>query len=172
MFPDMPVLRNIRQERFCQLLKQGVPALRAYPMAGYKPDKRMGAPYRLSGSVRIKARIAELTRHIAMKTRVTVESLTAELDEARALALRCDQPSAAITATATKGKLHGLMVDRKESGAPGDFAGLKTPDEVLALIRSELGEDAARMLQANQQVPEAAPEASQGDMPSPLDTIN
>ena len=45
-------------------------------------------------------------------------------------------------------KLVGLMVDRKESGAPGDFSGLTTVDEIIAKARVELGDDAAAMLLA------------------------
>lgn len=81
-----------------------------------------------------------------MKTRVTVESITAELDEAAALAKRVEQPSAAIQAIATKAKLHGLLIDRKETGQPGEFQAAKTADEVLAAVRAELGEDAAKAL--------------------------
>lgn len=81
-----------------------------------------------------------------MKTQVTVQSLTDELDEARALAARVDQPSAMTAATIAKGKLHGLMVDRKESGDPGAFAGLQSEADVLAKVRAELGDEAAQQL--------------------------
>ena len=157
MYRDMPALKNQRQERFCQLVKQGIPPYRAYPMAGYKPDE--GAPYRLSGNVRVKRRIAELTKGLAMKTRVTVESITAELDAAQELAKRVEQPGAAIQAIATKAKLHGLLIDRKETGQPGEFQAAKTADEVLAAVRAELGEDAARALAALAGLakPDAAP---------------
>lgn len=146
MYRDMPALPNQRQERFCQLVKQGVPKLRAYDLAGYRPNH--GAPYRLAENVRVKRRIAELTKGLAMKTRVTVESITAELDAAQELARRVEQPGAAIQAIATKAKLHGLLIDRKETGQPGDFAAAKTADEVLAAVRAELGDDAARALSA------------------------
>jgi hypothetical protein len=142
----MPALTNARQERFCQLVKQGVPPYRAYPLAGYRPDN--GAPYRLSENVRIKRRIAEITKALAMKTRVTVESLTQELDEARELAARVDQPSAMTAATIAKGKLHGLMVERKEQGQPGDFAGLQSAADVMEVLKAELGEEAAALLSA------------------------
>jgi hypothetical protein len=165
----MPALRNHRQERFCQLIKQGIPPYRAYPMAGYKPDE--GAPYRLSGNVRVKRRIAELTRGLAMKTRVTVETITAELDEAAALAKRVEQPGAAIQAIATKAKLHGLLIDRKETGQPGDFQAAKTAEDVLAAVRAELGEAAAQALAAmvGQALPEtkpALPELDQAERPA------
>lgn len=82
-----------------------------------------------------------------MKTRVTVESLTEELEQARVLGLSSGQPGAATQATIAKGKLHGLIVERKEQGQPGDFASLKR-DEVIAKVRSELGDSAAAHLQA------------------------
>lgn len=140
----MPALKSVRQERFCQLVKQGIPPYRAYPQAGYAFNE--GSPYRLHGNARVKARISELTRSLAMKTQVTVQSLTDELDEARALAARVDQPSAMTAATIAKGKLHGLMVDRKESGDPGAFAGLQSEADVLAKVRAELGDEAAQQL--------------------------
>jgi len=142
----MPALSNQRQERFCQLVKQGVPPFKAYPLAGYKPNN--GAPYRLAENGRVKRRIAELTKAMAMKTRVTVESITAELDAAQELAKRVEQPGAAIQAIATKAKLHGLLIDRKETGQPGEFQAAKTAGEVLDAVRAELGDEAARALAA------------------------
>lgn len=142
----MPALTNQRQERFCQLIKRGIPPFRAYPMAGYKAHN--GEPYRLRDNPRVKRRIAELTRHIAMKTRVTVESITDELNAVALNATADKQHGAARSAIETKAKLHGLLVDRKESGAPGDFAGLQSADEVLALVRKELGDATADALAA------------------------
>ena len=78
-----------------------------------------------------------------MKTRVTVESLTADLDRIMEKAEAAAQFGAARSAVDTKAKLHGLLVDRKESGAPGEFAGLQSEADVLARVRAELGEDAA-----------------------------
>jgi len=140
----MPALKSQRQERFCQLIKQGLPPYRAYPAAGYKPDN--GAPYRLSEKARIKERIAKLTIGLAMQTRVTVETISSQLDEDRAFAVRVEQAGPALNATIAKAKLHGLIVDRKETGQPGDFAALQTADEVLAMVRQELGEAAAAAL--------------------------
>lgn len=81
-----------------------------------------------------------------MKTRVTVETLTDEFNEAIELAKVTKNPSALTGAAIAKGKLHGLIIERKEAGAPGDFAGLQSADEVLALVRSELGDETAALL--------------------------
>jgi hypothetical protein len=52
-----------------------------------------------------------------------------------------------------------LIVDRKESGAPGDFASLTTEAEVPDAVRSELGEVAVEALRAAMAQPaEAEPE--------------
>lgn len=41
-----------------------------------------------------------------------------------------------------------LLIDRKESGAPGDFDKMQTADKVMALVRAELGDAAAAALAA------------------------
>jgi phage terminase small subunit len=111
----MPVLKNAKHERFAQWLAKGKTATEAYAEAGYKPHDSNAA--RLSGNDRIQARLAELQDRASIRVEVTVESLSAELDEARALALKGQQPSAAVQATMGKAKLFGLGVEnRKVSG--------------------------------------------------------
>lgn len=138
----MPALTNIRQERFCQLVKQGIPPYRAYPMAGY--NAHPAAPYRLCENARVKARLAELTRSLAMKTKVTVETITADLDRIMLAAEEAKQFGAAKGAVDTKAKLHGLLVERRETGEPGAFA--QSEDDVLKRVEAELGADAATQL--------------------------
>jgi hypothetical protein len=139
----MPALRNRRQERYCQLLKQGIVPFRAYPMAGYSAHN--GEPYRLRENPRVKARMAELDHAFAVKTRVTLQTISDKLDEDRAFARSINQAAPALNATIAKAKLHGLMVDRKEVGGPGDFAGLSS-DEVLAQVRAEFGDELTELL--------------------------
>lgn len=163
MFPAiMPALKNNRQERFCQFIKQGIPPYRAYPKAGYEPND--GAPYRLAGNVRVKARLDEITKAMAMKTAVTVESITTDLDRIAAGAEAAAQWSAAKGAVETKAKLHGLLVERKETGAPGEFAELRSADDVLALVKAELGDGIAAALA---RVLEAG-NVNQAALPAPL----
>ncbi len=57
-------------------------------------------------------------------------------------------------------KLVGLLVDRKEQGQPGDFAGLQSAAEVLERITAELGPETAAALAAlarKDEVSEALP---------------
>jgi hypothetical protein len=167
----MPALTNQRQERFCQLVKQGVPAYRAYPMAGYRANN--GAPYRLAENVRVKRRLAELTRAFAVKTKVSVESLTSEFDEAIQLARATTNPAALTNAAIAKAKLHGLMVDRKEQGAPGEFSALDA-DQIVAKLRAERGDAVADLLvTALSKAQAAEAQAELDDMPdAPSGAIN
>lgn len=77
---------------------------------------------------------------------ITVDSLLADLETDRALAHSQGQGSAAVQATMAKARLLGLIVDRKESGAPGDFATLQTSAEVIEAVRREHGDAAADAL--------------------------
>jgi hypothetical protein len=86
-----------------------------------------------------------------------VDSLIEDLAADRSLARDLGQPSAAIAATQLTARLCGLLVDRKESGQPGEFSGLQSADEVLALIRRELGEDIATALAAALEQQDDAP---------------
>lgn len=63
---------------------------------------------------KVKVRVQELQAQAAERALVTVQSLTQELEEARALALQEGQPSAAVSASMGKAKLHGLLVDKAE----------------------------------------------------------
>lgn len=108
--------------------------------------------------------INELRRQMSFRKRVTVESLLDELAEARALALRVDQPSAAIQATQVAAKLVGLMVERKETGQPGDFASLASQEEIVAKVRADLGDDFATALAETL----AKLGASEASKPAPL----
>ena len=60
----------------------------------------------------IKGRISELQAQAVERSLVTVQSLTEELEEARALALQEGQSAAAVSASMGKAKLHGLLVDK------------------------------------------------------------
>jgi len=122
--------------------------------------------------VKVKSRIGELRRQMSYKTSITLASLLDELAADRELARRVDQPSAAIQATVMQAKLVGLMVERKESGAPGDFASLGSVDEIIAKVRSDLGEQAALLLQAVLDKSEPAPEPPVEIPPPASGTLN
>jgi phage terminase small subunit len=139
----MPKL-NPRQERFCQFVTRGISANRAYPMAGYKPHR--SNCWRLSVNERTQRRIAELSRHFARKTGVTVASLTEELDNIIRLAEANNQAGAMVQAIQVKARLHGFLVTRTEHGAPGGFSGLTTAAEIIEKVRNDAGDEAAQVI--------------------------
>lgn len=134
----MPVLLNPRHETFAQAVAKGKSAIEAYEAAGYKPHRPSAS--RLLTNANVAARVAELQGRGARKVEVTLESLAAELDEARSLALAEKQSSAAVQATMGKAKLFGLLIDKKQhSGAIGSYDLTKVTDDDLNRLESILG---------------------------------
>ncbi|MDV3257805.1 MAG: hypothetical protein LOX97_08515 [Sphingomonas sp.] len=133
----MPALKNARHERFAQELAKGKSATDALKAAGYS-DPRNST--RLTKKDEIRRRVDELQAKVAKKVEVTVESLSAELDEARTIAKGEKQSGAMVQATMGKAKLFGLIIDKtRHSGAvavitlkPQDLDKL-TADELVAL---------------------------------------
>jgi hypothetical protein len=131
----MAPLRNTRHEKFVQSLLEGKSAAAAYEEAGYAKDD--GNATRLAKNPKVIERLTELQNAIAEKIQVTVESLVNELEEARKRADSLDQLSAVVKAISEKARISGLMVQKIEVGAPGDFSKCETieavVDELLAL---------------------------------------
>jgi hypothetical protein len=147
----MPALANIRHERFARAYIRTGNAAASYLKAGYAPTTRESldpAASKLTRQNKVASRIRELRKQMAARNRISVDSLIEDLAADRSLARDLGQPSAAIAATQLTARLCGLLVDRKESGQPGEFSGLQSADEVLALIHRELGEDIATALAA------------------------
>jgi hypothetical protein len=57
-------------------------------------------------------RLEELQAAAAARHETTIDSLTTELEAAREMAMNNGQPSAAVSATMGKAKLHGFLVDQ------------------------------------------------------------
>jgi hypothetical protein len=125
----MEPLRNPRHEKFVQCLFQGMSANRAYAEAGYSPHD--GNCIRLRGNERVKARLNELQAEAAKSAKITIESICEELSEATAVAKSKGQAQAMVSASALRAKLAGLMVERVEVGAPGEFDGLTSTAEIV-----------------------------------------
>ena len=147
----MAPIPNIRHERFARAFIKTHVAAKAYLKAGFNPTTRNSLDASASALLRrpkVQSRIKELQSQMAARNRITVDTLLEDLASDRELARTLGQPSAAIAATQLSAKLVGLLVDRKESGQPGDFAGLQSASEVLALVKAELGDETAALLSA------------------------
>jgi hypothetical protein len=132
----MAPLRNARHERFCRALAEGKTADEAYQEAGFQENR--GNASRLKAKESVSNRLAELQSEMAKDTKVTVATICRELDEANAVAKAKGQAAAMVSASALRAKLAGLMVERVEVGAAGDFGACDTVEQVVdELLRYE-----------------------------------
>ncbi len=129
---------NAKHELFAQARAAGSSADEAYAKAGYAPNR--GNAARLNANDDTMKRVAELQSKFARRAEVTVESLSAELDEVRTAAIAEKQFSAAVSATMGKAKLHGKLIERKHlTGQIGTYDLTKVSDAQLDDLESILG---------------------------------
>jgi hypothetical protein len=140
----MPILSNPKHETFAQLLAQNKTAREAYVLSGYRDNRHNAA--RLKSSETVRQRVCEICEAGAKTAEVTVASLLAELEDARAKATSLNQLSAAVRATAEKAKISGLLIERQEVKVVSDDYEPTSAAEVLAGVVEKVGERAARAL--------------------------
>ena len=109
----MPTLPNPRHEKYAQGLAKGMTANAAYQEAGYTANRCNAG--RLKTKEHITQRVSELQGRIAARAEITVESLIRDLAEARELAFKVGQPSAAVAATREVAILAGLRIEKREN---------------------------------------------------------
>jgi hypothetical protein len=139
----MPVLSNAKYELFCQHLALGKTASEAYELAGYKPSRSNASV--LKAKQNISDRLAEILQEsekkVVREIEHTRDALLSELEEARKLALKRGQASAAAQCSMGKAKILGLIVDRREVSDAGAFDHM-TDEELVreaARMARELG---------------------------------
>ena len=72
-------------------------------------------------NTKVASRLAELRAPVVAKARYDYEQAMLEAEEARQLALKCENPGAMVAAATLRAKLSGLMVeDRKNERDPFD----------------------------------------------------
>jgi phage terminase small subunit len=126
----MAPLRNVKHEKFVQFLLEGKDATDAFEQAGFTRDS--GNAARLRRNPRVCERLRELQDEIAAKVPISIESLIAELEEARQHATGKNQFAAAIKAILGKAQLAGLLIDRSkvEVTKTDPFAGMEDKHEI------------------------------------------
>ena len=118
----MGALTNGKHELFAQALAQGMSATAAYAEAGYSPHD--GNAARLSGNERVRSRVAELKARAASGVVVNVATITERLLAIAAKGERSTEAPMLSVARASlmdAAKLNGLIIERAETGKPGDF---------------------------------------------------
>ena len=111
-----------KQENFClAYLETGNASeayRRAYDAENMKPDSVNVNASKLLADAKVALRLEELREPIMQRHNVTVDSLLAELEEARRLAIDTEAPAPAVSATMGKAKLLGLdkqVIDHQSS---------------------------------------------------------
>jgi len=140
----MPALRNYRQERFVMFIVEGKSANQAYIDAGYKPDNANAV--RLTTNDKVKARIAELRAETARKTTTTAAGLAADALRLQKMAEQQGNVTAAVAALKERGVLTGVRVEKREMGAPGEFAWMEklTTEQLRGFVEGTLELSALR----------------------------
>ena len=108
-----------KQEKFCQVYIETGNASEAYRQsyntAKMKPETVNRTAKQLLDNRKIAARLDELREEHAKRHEITVDTLVAELEEARKLAFETDKAAAAVSATMGKAKLLGLVIEKQET---------------------------------------------------------
>ena len=137
----MPVLSNAKHELFCQHLALGKTASQAYEMAGYKPSRSNASVLRAKQNVsdRLCEILQQSERKVVQQMEYTRDTILAELEEARQMAIKLENPSAAWQSAMAKARVLGLIIDRREVADAGAFDAL-TDDELVALAAKKARE--------------------------------
>ena len=111
---------TIKQELFAQAYIETGNASEAYKRA-YDTQANANTINRKASQLlkhpEVKKELEVLQEQAKERNKVTIDSILQELEQARTLALKADTPqcSAAVTATMSKAKLLGLVVDKQEN---------------------------------------------------------
>ena len=159
----MPILSNPKHERFAQELAKGKSATEAHEIAGYSSNR--GNACTLKQDENIGKRVAEIlaardkmhsaaTERATEKLSLTKEWVIAGLMENAQRALQRQsvtdsegnvieyryEGSVANRALELLGKEMGMFIDRKETGAPGEFAAIDSMSgpELLAFLAQKV----------------------------------
>lgn len=107
-----------KQEKFAQGIAKGLTQADAYREAYDCEDMKDEVIYveacKLMNNPKISIRVKELKERALKRYDITIDDLIHELEEARELAKLSSQPSAMVSATMGKGKMLGLITDKKE----------------------------------------------------------
>lgn len=137
---------TIKQEAFCQAYIETGNASEAYRTA-YAADKMKPEAIHVNASklldnAKVALRVSELQGEIKQRHNVTVDSLIAELEEARQAALGAETPqsSAAVAATLGKAKLTGLdkqIVELTGQGGGPVRVVTMSPDDIKRVMEND-----------------------------------
>lgn len=134
----MPALPNLRHERFAKNMALGMSQAVAYRKAGYKaqtPCTAWTGGSKLVRNPKVSGRIYELLSKSETDLIVDRNTMTNVFTDLLHSARTAGNYNAAKGAADSLAKLHGLMIDRKETGRPGDFSAM-ADDQLREFIQT------------------------------------
>jgi phage terminase small subunit len=121
---------TLKQENFCLAYIETGNASeayrRAYECGKMKPESINRLAKANLDNIKIASRIAELKKPIQERHNITIDSLIAELEEARSIGLKANTPQASAAIKATLGKAQLLGFLKGDSGEDDDPVGTVT----------------------------------------------
>lgn len=148
-------LRNLRHEYFCrEIILNGGNGTEAWRSVNERFPHSQRATHpktygvvaaRLNKYPYIRKRIAELRAEMARKADITLEKVLTDYQLALDMAKSQGKPGEIVTAATAQAKLVGLLRDRIETGAVGDFDSMDV-GQILETVASEAGQEAANAL--------------------------
>lgn len=135
----MPVLKNARQERFCQLVASGKTATAAYIEAGFAANDSNASRTRLLP--KIDARIREILEAVGEKAEWTAADRLQSLKRIHDVSIK-GRPRVAIAAIAEANKMQGSYPPQKHELTGADGGPIETKD---ASARDILADRLARL---------------------------
>ncbi len=141
-------LRNPNHERFCrEYIKLGNGSAAYRKIWTVKDNKvSQACASRLRHKPYIKARIEEMQMEIRRKADISFEKILNDYQYALEMAKANQEPGNIIAAAREQARLVGLLVDRRESGQPGDFDQMENISEILEAVEKQAGPEAAMAL--------------------------
>lgn len=83
---------------------------------------------------------------MAKKSDITMDKVLTDLEHAVQMAKVQAKPNDLVNASLAQAKVVGMLRDRVEAGAPGDFDGLENISDILEKVAAEAGPEAALAL--------------------------
>lgn len=143
-----PVQTTIRQELFLrELMKTGI-AAEAWRRI-YKPRSKTAAQvsaYKALKKPHIRRRYNELLERQMKKADISIDKILTDYQYALDRAKVQDKPGEMVSAATAQAKLVGLLRDRVETGAVGDFGDVQSVADILEIVGKEAGPEAALAL--------------------------
>jgi hypothetical protein len=145
----------MRHEMFArEYLLNGENASAAYRLtARHFPNKPLVHPksaavvgYTILQRPEVKKRIYELRTIMAKKSDITLDKLLTDIQEAMFMAKTQAKPNDVVNAALAQAKLVGLLRDRVEAGAVGDFDGIDDISAVLEKVSQDISPEVALAL--------------------------